>query len=133
MQLRQLGQMVIFVRMSFLSETKMHIAFITKWWLHLFCRTFQWPCLSHFTGLCATWSVWTSSGTPTRTLLGGGGGGVAVSDGQLLCACQRMKLVATFAWMLLYFNVFGKPSSLQSWRWSNHALTRPYMTVYTNR
>lgn len=98
MQLWQfsLSQMVIFVTLSFLSETKTHIAFITE-----------------------------GSGCTDFAELFSGGGRVAVRDGRLLCACQRMRLVATFAWMLFYFHVFGAPRCLQSWWWSNHALTRP--------
>lgn len=55
----------------------------------LILQSLQWPLLSHFTGQCVTWSVWTSS----RTLLGSGGcRNVALSYGRPLCACQRLRL-----------------------------------------
>ncbi|KAL6475667.1 hypothetical protein MHYP_G00167070 [Metynnis hypsauchen] len=64
-------------------------------------------------GQCETWSKRTSSGTPTRTLFGGGGGDVAPSDGPL-CERKRIKLDATSAWKFLCFICLLTPSRLQS-------------------
>lgn len=71
--------MVRLETVSFFSEAKTHITFLTETGG---CIDFaevalilQQPRLSHITGQYATWSVRTSSATPTETFLGSGGGG----------------------------------------------------------
>lgn len=88
-----LGQMGKPGTVLFLSEARMLVisqSIMVTWILQNLQQ-------QYLRGQCAAWSVPASSAMPTQTCVGCGGRGVTLSNGQPLCVCQRIRLLATVA------------------------------------